>query len=484
VGVSGTLNFSPGVTTKVVRVDLLDCGNSGFNSFTLDLSSPVNATITRASARVGIVGDGNQTTTPGLYVRDAVVDNRSGSIDVPVLLGGPAGSASNSTVTVDYATHNGSAVAGTDYGSTSGTLTFGPGETAKNVVVPITDRSGAAPSRSFSVSLSSPTNATIVDGTGVVTIGASGGTAVASPGISAPPDVVVGEADGYVDLPVTLSAPGTSVVSVAYTTTNSTAVSSTGCPYNYVGVSGTLNFSPGVTTKVVRVDLLDCNVADPGYFTLNLSAPVNATITRASTRITIAETPGRPGAPTGVTAASGNQTAVVTFSPPASDGGNPINSYTVTASPGGAKASSVSSPIKVAGLTNGTAYTFTVTATNDVGTGPASAASNTVIPSTVPAAPTAVRAVSGSTTTATGSLIVTFTLGADNGSAITSQTAKCTSSNGGATETGTHSGASAGAITVASVTTGKTYTCTVTATNARGASLASAPSLPVTVGAS
>jgi hypothetical protein len=81
-------------------------------------------------------------------------------------------------------------------------------------------------------------------------------------------------------------------------------------------------------------------------------------------------------------------------------------------------------------------------------------------------------------------LTVTFTLGADNGSAIASQTARCTSSNGGVTKTGTHSGASAAAITVASVTTGKTYTCTVTATNARGASLASAPSLPVTVGAS
>lgn len=45
------------------------------------------------------------------------------------------------------------------------------------------------------------------------------GTAVSSPGISAPPDVVVGEADGYVDLPVSLSGPGTSPVSVSYTAT-------------------------------------------------------------------------------------------------------------------------------------------------------------------------------------------------------------------------------------------------------------------------
>ena len=48
--------------------------------------------------------------------------------------------------------------------------------------------------------------------------------ATTGPGISAPPDVVVGEGDGHVDLPVTLSAPSASTVSVHYTTANSTAV--------------------------------------------------------------------------------------------------------------------------------------------------------------------------------------------------------------------------------------------------------------------
>src|SRR5439155_17119625 len=85
--------------------------------------------------------------------------------------------------------------------------------------------------------------------------------AVVSPRISAPPDVVVGEADGFVDLPVTLSAPGQSSVSVAYATANSTAIGGAICNNSYVGVSGTLNFVPGDTTKVVRVDLLNCNVA-------------------------------------------------------------------------------------------------------------------------------------------------------------------------------------------------------------------------------
>ena len=72
-------------------------------------------------------------------MRDAVVDEKDGSARVSVLLGGPTGQASNSIVTVDYATADGSATADADYSATAGTLTFAPGETAKTVLVPITD---------------------------------------------------------------------------------------------------------------------------------------------------------------------------------------------------------------------------------------------------------------------------------------------------------------------------------------------------------
>ena len=178
----------------------------------------MNGTIVKPSTQIDVIGDGAAVATPGLDVRNAVVDNTAGNVMVPVLLGGPQGSPSNSTVTVNYTTANGSATAGTDYSTTSGMLTFAPGQTAQNIVVPILARSGAAPSRSFTVTLSSPTNAVITQGTGTVTIGASGGTPVSSPTISAPVDTVVGEADGYIDLPVTLSAPGTSTVMVNYAT--------------------------------------------------------------------------------------------------------------------------------------------------------------------------------------------------------------------------------------------------------------------------
>ena len=73
--------------------------------------------------------------------------------------------------------------------------------------------------------------------------------------------------------------------------------------------------------------------------------------------------------------------ASVSFTPSVSDGGAPIIRYTVTSSPDGIAATGGAPPIAVSGLTNGTSYTFTVTATNINGPSAASAASNTVIPS-------------------------------------------------------------------------------------------------------
>jgi|GEM_PF-1529063 len=90
---------------------------------------------------------------------------------------------------------------------------------------------------------------------------------------------------------------------------------------------------------------------------------------------------GAPYSPTiGTATAVGATSVSVAFTAPISNGGSAVTSYTVTSNPGGIIATGASSPITVSGLTSGTAYTFTVTATNALGTGPSSSASNSVTP--------------------------------------------------------------------------------------------------------
>jgi len=182
-----------------------------------------------------------------------------------------------------------------------------------------------------------------------------------------------------------------------------------------------------------------------------------------------------PDAPVISGATGGDREATISWTAP-SDGGAPISGYTVTASPGGATCVTTGTSCSVSGLSNGTAYTFTVIATNSAGNSGPSTASNALTPAAVPSAPRDVSA-SGGNSEATISWTVPVS---DGGSAITGYTV--TAQPGGATCTA--SGASATSCVVHGLTNGTAYTFSVTATNLAGTSAPSPASnsvVPVTV---
>ena len=179
---------------------------------------------------------------------------------------------STRTVTVNYGTANGTALAGSDYQALSGKLTFAPGQTSMSILVPVKgDRLGEG-NENFLVKLHGAKNAKIADGTGVVTI------------VDDEPIVRISGGEAYegnagttlLTFTVTLSAAYDQTVTVNYATQNGTAIAGE----DYLATSGMLTFAPGETTKTITVEVLGDTTPEPNEtFSVNLSgASANASI--------------------------------------------------------------------------------------------------------------------------------------------------------------------------------------------------------------
>ena len=195
------------------------------------------------------------------------------------------------TVTVGYATADGTAIAPADYVSKSGTVTFPPGTTTQPITVQVNGDTLDEPAETFRVDLSAPANATIDDGQGQATVtddDVAGVIQLSSATYS------VGEAAGLATITVTRAGGAASGVTVHYQTANGTAG-----PLDYTAASGTLTFAAGQSSLTFTVPIQNDPLDEPNETVmLSLSSPGGGAVLGGTTSATLTivddDVPGGP----------------------------------------------------------------------------------------------------------------------------------------------------------------------------------------------
>ncbi|MFE1745263.1 Calx-beta domain-containing protein [Coleofasciculus sp. H7-2] len=272
-GINGTLTFSPGETTKTIKVAVQgDTLNEINENFFVNLKNPSNATI---ADNQGIGTINNDDAPPSISIDNVlVIEGVNGGTNYAIF-NVNLSAISGQTVAVNYGTSDGTATTtNNDYTSVNGTLTFAPGETKQTISVPIVGDALNELNETFLVNLSNPSKATIVNNQGT-------GTIINDDN---PPSITIGDTSilegdsGTSNLTfiVKLSAASGQVVTVDYATADDkTTVGS-----DYIDTSGTVTFNPGETEKTITVQVKGdtLNEDNEGLFVNLKNASSNATV--------------------------------------------------------------------------------------------------------------------------------------------------------------------------------------------------------------
>ncbi|MBK9219112.1 MAG: retention module-containing protein [Uliginosibacterium sp.] len=302
---TGRITVPAGVSTFAVAVPTLD-------DSVIEATETVPLAIGGVSA-TGLIIDNDTITpppppppaTPTLSITGpATIDEAAGTATYTVTLSNP----SATPVTVAYGTANGTATAGSDYTATSGSLSFAPGATVATFTVPVTNDALYEGSENFSVSLSSPTGATIATGLGSVSSSivddGSAGPDDDRPAVGAVSSPSITEG-GNLDFTVTLTHPSTTPTTVTLTlaagstnpatlgTDTNPALVSTDGGTNWVALTPTVSVPAGSTSLLVRVPTVNDLVSEPTE-TVSLSAATAQNTTPVAGTGSILDNDGAP----------------------------------------------------------------------------------------------------------------------------------------------------------------------------------------------
>lgn len=269
-GTSGTLTFEPGQTTQTIVVQVVgERVHEADETFTVELSNPTNALLESATGTGTIVNDDPQ---PTISIAGNQIEEEDAGV-TPLTFLVSLSNASHQTITVEYETAPDTATADGDYVSSTGSITFEPGQISQVITIDVVGDTRFEDDETFFVNLLNPTSATIAVDQAVGTIlNDDDPPAISIDGGS----VTEGDA-GLTPLTFTVTLSGESdlPVTVEYATAPNTATADE----DYVSTSGTLQFLPGETVKTITVDVVGDTIseADETFF-VDLSNPTNATI--------------------------------------------------------------------------------------------------------------------------------------------------------------------------------------------------------------
>jgi hypothetical protein len=315
--VSNTLTISPAATSGTFTVPITDdMATENLETLNLTLSDPVNASLgTPVTATLDIV-DNDGPPTVQFSASNFDVGEANASATISVTLSHP----SADTITVTYATSDGTALAGFDYTAVSNTLTIAPLDVTGTFTVPVLPDSLDEANETVNLSLSAPVNAglgspnpgtlTILDDDSLPTVQFSDAS------------YSVNEGDGTATITATLSAQSGLPVEVNYATSDDTALQGS----DYTPVSDTLTFSPGDIFQTFSVPITDDSMDEPvEAISLTLTNPVNASLgTPSTSTLEIVDNDGVPTVQFGaanfnINEGDGNAMIEVTLSNPSSE---------------------------------------------------------------------------------------------------------------------------------------------------------------------
>ncbi|MFM9962802.1 MAG: beta strand repeat-containing protein [Planctomycetaceae bacterium] len=178
--IAGTVTFAPGVTTATIRVSIEgDSIPEGTENFLVNLTSPTNAVLVDAQAQGLILDNDGGVTGPTLSIGNLTIaegDSGTQLATATVTLSAPVGG----TVTVQFNTVDGTALAGVDYSAVSGTLTFPNGTLTQTISVPIRGDQRNEGNENFFIALSNPVGVPLANTQAQITITDNDGALPAS----------------------------------------------------------------------------------------------------------------------------------------------------------------------------------------------------------------------------------------------------------------------------------------------------------------